>query len=213
MSSPAAAQTTEDEGLWFNATVQGPVSGDLIYFAELQPRFDEGITSFRQLLARTAIGWRLSPDVSLYQGYAYVETARDQAGPLKENRSFQQLNLNIAELGRGDLTSRTRLEQRWRKDGDDVGVRLRQQFRYEHPLQERDAPIAALGWVEGFWNLNSTDWGAASGFDRVRTFAGLELPLSGASTVEAGYMNQIVDNPANPTGVDHIVSISLFLRH
>lgn len=150
--------------------------------------------------------------MSVYQGYAHVETPRDGQEPFQEDRSFQQLNLGSFRVGRGSLSGRTRLEQRWRGDGDDVGWRVRQMVRYAHPLRPGDRQVAALGWAEGFWNLNGTDWGAAAGFDRARGFVGLELPLSGRSTVEAGYMNQTIDNPGGGTTIHHIASISLFLR-
>ena len=211
---PVAAQTTTDEQLWFNATAFGSVGDKAVYFLELQPRFGEGVSDLDQLLARGGVGWKLSKKVTLYQGYAYVETPRDGTlAPFRENRSFQQLNLGPAKVGSGALSGRTRLEQRWRGDGDDVGWRLRQQIRYAHPLAEGERRPAALGWAEGFWNLNDTDWRAEKGFDRVRAFAGFELPVSGKSTVELGYMNQTVNNPGGTTTMHHVASISLFLRH
>lgn len=210
---PAAAQTTIDGQLWLNGTATGSISGDLVHFTELQPRFGDRAGGLDQLVVRAGLGWRLSPAVTVYQGYAYVETPRELGPSLKEDRSFQQLSLNIGQIGRGELAGRTRFEQRWRSNGDDVGIRLRQLLRYRYPLQDRNAPVAALGWVEGFLNLNGTDWGTADGFDRIRAFAGLELPVAGRSTVEAGYMNQTVDEALGGTSVHHVASFTLFFRH
>ena len=84
-------------------------------------------------------------------------------------------------------------------------------IRYEHALAQAGGP-ALLGSVEGFVALNDTDWGARGGFDQLRTFVGAELPLPGASTIEAGYLNQLVDG-AGTTRMGHTVSLALFIRH
>lgn len=61
--------------------------------------------------------------------------------------------------------------------------------------------------------LNNTDWGAKGGFDQIPTFLGAELGLKGASTVELGYLNQVIDQRGGNTRINHVASISLFLRH
>ena len=208
----ASAQTNTDEQLWLNATALGTIAGDALFHAELQPRIGNDAGGLDQFIARGAVGYRASPMVSIYQGYAYVESPRDNLPRLKEDRSFQQLSLGPVQVGRGELSGRTRLEQRWRSDGDDMGLRLRHQVRYEHPLTRSDRSIAALGWVEGFVNLKDTDWGNRSGFDQLRSFAGLEFSVTGASTVEAGYMNQFVDVPNGGNTVRHVASITLLYR-
>jgi len=211
-AQPASARTAQDEQLWINATVMGGVDGGLVYFAEMQPRFGQGVTELSQLLLRPAIGWKLSDRVSVYQGYARVRTAVAIGPDTTEDRSFQQISWSIGKVAGGALSSRTRIEQRWLSTGDDMGWRLREMIRYSHSLTDAKRGVAALGWVEGFFALNDTDWGARSGFDRVRTFAGLEVPLSGRSTVELGYLNQTVNGRRGATAMDHVASISLFLR-
>ena len=196
--------------MWINATAFGR-AGSARYFAELQPRLGDGVSDLDQLLLRGAIGWQLSPKITAFQGYAYIETPRDNAPAFKEDRAFQQLNLGPFAVGRASVSGRSRLEQRWRADGDDMGWRLRQQVRVAHPLGTGPGP-AAVGWAEGFWSLNTTDWGAAKGFDRGRAFAGVELPLTGKSTVETGYMAQIISGAGNSRTLHHVASVSLFLR-
>jgi len=210
---PAAAETREDEQVWLNATVTGPVAGNIIYFAEVQPRFADGVSRLGQLILRPAIGVKLAPNLTVYQGYAHVVLPIENGRDRNEERSFQQVSWTIAKGRRGELSSRTRMEQRWLSTGGDTGWRLREMIRAETPLGRDSRSIAALGWVEGFFALNDTDWGAKKGFDQIRGFAGLEIPLKGASTIEAGYLNQTVNAAGNRTNINHVASLTLFVRY
>lgn len=210
---PARADTSSDEQLWVHLTAMGSVSGNLVYFAEWQPRMGDGISRLDQMLLRGAVGWKLSSNVTLYQGYAHVVVPQEGRKDVNEERSFQQLSWSLGKPWGGELSSRTRLEQRWRSDGDDIGWRLREMLRYEKPLKPGSNAVNALVYSEAFVALNSSDWGAKGGFDQIRTFLGTELGLKGASTVELGYLNQVIDQRGGHTRINHVASISLFLRH
>ena len=210
-ATPALADTVHDEQAWINLTAIGSVSGDLVYFAEVQPRFGNG-ARLDQLLLRGAVGWKLSPSVTLYQGYAHVVTAIEGGRDLNEERSFQQLSLTLGKPLDGELSSRTRMEQRWRSNGRDTGWRLREMLRYEHPLKADSDAVNALVWTEAFVALNDTDWGARSGFDQLRTFVGAEVGLPGKSTVELGYLNQTINQAAGRTRMNHVASVTLWYR-
>ncbi|CAO4137848.1 DUF2490 domain-containing protein [Methylorubrum aminovorans] len=208
----AAAETVQDGQLWINTTLFGSV-GDLAFFAEVQPRFGNGISQLDQLILRPAIGWKVNERLTLYQGYAYIEN-RDGTGPVRfEDRSFQEINWKIGEISGVKVSSRTRFEQRWQSAGRDVGFRLRENLRFTKPLTQEKDSVSAVGWVEAFVALNDTDWGTRAGFDRVRTFVGFEVPIGGESTVEVGYMNQTARASAGGTEVDHILSLNLSVRN
>jgi hypothetical protein len=214
LAAPAAAATTEDEQVWLNLTATGSIKGDLVYFAEVQPRIGEGVSHLNQLILRPAIGVKVTPHLTLYQGYAHIAQPIEGGPDRNEERLFQQISWTLSDVGgRGELQTRSRLEQRWLSNGDDVGWRLRQMVRFEWPLGSRKDGIAALGWAEVFVALNDTDWGAQSGYDQARGFIGAELPLPGKSTIELGYINQSVNQAGNRTRMNHIASFSLFLRH
>lgn len=208
----AHARETHDEQLWVNVTALGSVRGALIYHAEIQPRIGGGMARLDQLMLRVGLGVKLSDRVSVYQGYARVRTPVE--GGVRpdtlEDRSFQQISWKLSAR----LSSRTRLEQRWLSTGSDTGWRLREMVRLALPLSSRAEPqdVKALGWVEGFFALNDTNFGARAGFDRVRTFVGAEVPVGGKSALEIGYMNQMVKQRTRSDTMDHIASISLFLR-
>lgn len=207
------ARTTQDEQLWVNLTAMGAVSGKLVYFAEIQPRMGDGVSRLDQLLLRGAVGWKLSPSLTVYQGYAHVVLPVDGGRDVNEERSFQQLNWVMGKPWGGELSSRTRLEQRWRSDGDDMGWRLREMLRYEKPLKPGSHAVNALIYGEGFVALNDTDWGAKGGFDQLRSFVGAELGLGGASTAEIGYLNQWINQRGGNARVNHVASVTLFFRH
>ncbi|MFC0204386.1 DUF2490 domain-containing protein [Novosphingobium soli] len=208
----ALADTTQDEQAWVNLTAQGAIADKVVYFAEFQPRMGDGISRLDQLLLRGAVGVKLSPAVTLYQGYAHVVLPLEDGPDANEDRSFQQLNLALGHPAGGELSARTRLEQRWRSDGDDTGWRLRQMVRYEMPLKAQSDAVNALVSAEAFFALNDTDWGARGGFDQLRTFVGVELGLAGASTMELGYLNQTIDQTGGRTRMNHVASLSLFYR-
>ena len=213
LAQPAAAETTHDEQAWVNLTAMGPVSGDLVYFAELQPRIGDGVSRVDQLLLRGAVGLKISPAVTVYQGYAHIVTPVEGGRDVNEERSFQQLNLALGKPWEGELSSRTRLEQRWRSNGSDMGWRLREMVRYERPLQPSSNAVNALVSAEAFLALNDTDWGGQAGFDQLRSFVGVEVPLSGKSTAELGYLNQLINQTGGRTRMNHVASVSVFFRH
>ncbi|WP_242122683.1 DUF2490 domain-containing protein [Sphingobium sp. Sx8-8] len=213
IAGQAQARTSQDEQLWLNLTAMGPVSGRLVYLAEIQPRVGDGISRLDQLILRGAVGWKLSPGLTLYQGYAHVVLPVDGGRDVNEERSFQQASWIVGKPWGGELSSRTRLEQRWRSDGDDMGWRLREMLRYEKPLKPGSNAVNALIYGEGFVALNSTDWGAKGGFDQLRSFIGAELGLGGASTAEIGYLNQYINQRAGNSRVNHVASVTIFFRH
>ncbi|HEX7857371.1 MAG TPA: DUF2490 domain-containing protein [Sphingobium sp.] len=204
----ASARETHDEQLWVNITGMGSIKGDLVYFAEIQPRIGGGVSRLDQLLIRPAIGVKLSDSLTVYQGYARVRTPVAGRVDTSEDRSFQQISWKLNK----QFSSRTRLEQRWLSTGNDMGWRLREMLRLAVPLSREKQAVSALGYVEGFFALNDTDWGARSGFDRVRTFIGAEVPIGGKSTLELGYLNQMVNQARRSDTMDHVASISVFLR-
>jgi hypothetical protein len=212
-TTPAVAATREDEQFWLNLTAMGSIKDELVYFAEVQPRIGDGVSRVDQALFRSAVGWKFSPAVTLYQGFAHVVVPTEVGKDVNEERSFQQLNWTLGKPWGGELSSRTRLEQRWRSDGDDMGWRLREMIRYEKPLRSDNDAVNALVYAEGFAALNDTEWGARAGFDQLRSFIGAELGLPGASTLEVGYLNQVINQRAGNTRVNHVASVTLFFRH
>lgn len=206
----AHAQTREDEQLWVNATVMKTHESGLAWFAEVQPRVGEGASEVQQLILRPAIGYRFSDALTLYAGYAHVVLPR--AGEDRnEERGFAQASWTIGKLGRGTLSSRSRIELRSLSNGDDLGWRAREMLRFVHPITT-PGKTRALVSAEAFVALNDTDWGARGGFDQLRSFAGVEVPIGGRNTLELGYLNQWIDDPGRASRMNHVASVAVFFR-
>jgi hypothetical protein len=212
MSVPAPlAAAVEDEQLWLNVTTLGSLKDRLIYFAEVQPRAGGGVSRLSQLLLRGGIGWQLSDEVAIYGGFLHLVQPVQNGRDTNEERPFVQLNWSLGRVAGGTLSTRTRLEHRDSSTSCEVGWRVRTMVRYVHPVAGPDKP-RALVWAEPFVGLNGTDWSARGGFDQLRSFAGVELPLAGRSTLEAGYMNQAINDRGPRNRMNHIASLTLFIR-
>ena len=206
LASSAPAATVEDAQAWINLTAMGSIKDRAIYFVEVQPRVAEDRPHLPALLLRGGLGWKFSDAVSLYAGYLHV-VHPDR----NEERPFAQLSWSMADLAGGRLSSRHRLEHRRVSTGSDVGWRLRAMLRYVHPLGPPRRPRALVS-VEPFVAFDETDWGQRRGLDQVRTFAGLEVPLKGKSTIEIGYLNQAINGPGAADRMNHVASLSLLVR-
>lgn len=212
-AAPATAQVAHDGAIWVNATVMGPIDGKLVHFVEVQPRVMEDASRMTQLLLRGAIGYKITDKMTLYQGYAHIEEpGANGARGRNEERSFQQLSWSLVKAGRSDLSSRTRFEQRWRSDRGGMALRLREMIRYEHALTDKPRGLGALVWAEGFVGLKDAGW-AVDGFDQLRTFGGVAVPVGKKSSLELGYMNQLRDGPGKRVNMAHIASVTAWVRY
>ncbi|MBY0283341.1 MAG: DUF2490 domain-containing protein [Sphingomonas sp.] len=209
LSVPAHAE--HDAQAWPVVIVQGKIKDDAIFWLEAQPRITDDAQRLGQLLIRTAIGVQLGKRTSVLSGYAFIRTDPIDRPLAHEHRLWQQLLLPLSKPGaRLTVTARTRLEERFVEGFDGVGWRLRQQVRLQHKLPGQ-SKLSAVLWSEPFYNMNTTDWGQRAGWDQVRTFAGVSIPLSKKVTLEPGYLNQTVLRAAG-TRYNHIANVWLVVR-
>ena len=219
--SPAHAQ--EDFRIWENITGivnLGSVDKRLDkwrWWVEGQGRFRDSGRAADQGLARTGLGYQLTEKASIWLGFAYVGTYPQGRKNFDEYRIWQQLLLTD-KTSFGDLTSRTRLEQRFIEDINPVEWRFREFVRFSRPIYE-GSPISLVLWDEVFVRLNSTNAQNRFGFDQNRGFAGLGYTFSKQVRVEVGYMNQFIltrtvsrREQRFDQRMNHILSISMFLN-
>ncbi len=186
------------------ATIAAGARG--VVWLEGQARFWDDIGRRGQILLRPGVGLKLSPTTTAILGYAYVRTTPSGRAATSEHRIWQQLGYRIAGDNDGaTLTGRSRVEQRFVEGASDTGWRLRQQLRLVAPLS---GPMTAVGWSEAFVALDRTDWGQRGGFDRLRNFAGVSLPVAAGIMVEPGYMNEYV-RQRGPNRMNHILSLTV----
>jgi hypothetical protein len=108
----ASCVVAADFQVWNNASMQGVLSGDLLFTADASLRYGEDATRLNQTVVRGGLGWRLSSRLTLWGGYALLRTRIPGADSLTEHRGWQQASYPILNHERIRLTGRTRLEQR-----------------------------------------------------------------------------------------------------
>lgn len=207
-ATPAMAD--EDIQSWAAATATIPVSDKVVIWLEAQGRFSDDVTRLGQLLLRPGVGYKVSPSTTIFAGYAYVRT--DPVGPVRttEHRIWQQVSWRALGNGKDTtLSGRSRLEQRFVNGTRHVGVRFRQLLRLTVPVDPRG--LQAVGWSEAFVGLNDTQAGQRTGFDRLRSFAGVSVPISRTMRIEPGYMNEYINGRPNDR-VNHIASLTMNLN-
>ena len=214
--SEARAQY-DDSGLWLAGSATGKLppklndaKGSWRLWTDAQLRFGDDLSRFSQGLVRPGVGYALNNAWSVWAGYAYIRTDQPYARtPTNEQRIWEQVTWQRV-VGRTDLSSRTRLEQRFNSGGSDTGWRFREMGKLMHPLGGPDSIWLIAMYDEIFVNLNSANFGPKSGADRNRAFAGPGIQLGKPLRIELGYLNQYTFNNNGPDRVDNILSINAF---
>ncbi|OWK32457.1 hypothetical protein SPMU_07880 [Sphingomonas mucosissima] len=199
----------QDRQLWVNLSAQGKLGKARVWTAELHPRVGQNLSGPSALLGRVAVGFVVNERVTLHQGFVYQEVFDGR--PRNEKRPYQQADFDIASGGWGALKGRLRLEQRWFSTGSDMGLRFREQIRFEKALSDVENPLTGIFTAEAFVNVLTTDYGARRGFETARLFGGVRIPLADQA-LEAGYQAQITAPPGGDTRVDHILMLTFRLK-
>ena len=208
---PASA-ADEDSALWGIATGAGRFAQDgetspwRYSFTGQWRHFERG-SGADQYLLRSGLGYTLNPRMSLWLGYDFFHTVPNGGSARDEHRFWQQFQWSAVRRDWGTLSLRTRLEERNLERSDDTGFRLRQQVQLSVPLPGWDVTLVSS--AEHFTNLNDTDYGARSGFDQLRSYLGVRMPMSERASLEAGYMHQWIKRAAVPDAVNHTAMLHL----
>lgn len=193
---PARADEADTQQ-WTLLTFQRELTSRWRLYFEVQPRFGQDLTDgdtdhgVERLLVRPAVGYRLNSKVSIWQGYGWTPLMLPRFAD--EHRLFQQL-LYEDRFGKTAFVNRARLEERFIEGAGGTAVRLRNMVRFAHPIS-KDERWAAVLYDELFWNLNSTDAGPVSGFDRNRLFLGVSRQVNRQLRVETGYLMEVANLP------------------
>ena len=194
---PASARAEDRDDLQVWTSLTASVDGNIRYY--------DSAAHLGQVQVRGLLGWDVAKDVNIGAGYSYVRATPRTGKDVHENRIFQQLSFPIGKIGDAKFTARTRLEERFFSNIDGMRLRLRQQVKMSVPLTGPEG-LKAIVHTEAMFLLNKQG-STAAGFNQLRTFAGLSIPLKGKTAVEAGYLNQAIfpgDNRYN-----HVLSLGL----
>ena len=212
----AFGQAVSDAGQWNALLTQGNLnafgyeSDKLKWWFDGHLRFLDDTDGFNQSIVRPGIGWTLNQRSTVWAGYAWISTTALSGLEFDEHRIWQQWTWSRG-LGVWKLAHRSRFEQRFVETGDDLGLRFRQFFRAQHNLPSLPK-MTLVWWDEIFYHLNDTDWGAESGFNQNRAFAGVGYKSSPKCRwrVEVGYLHQVIEVAAGSDRNHHILSVNLF---
>jgi hypothetical protein len=216
-STVFADDLIEDFGTWnqlnFNYV---PKDSNIRGYLELQGRLKDDSQHVNQLIARPAIGYQVTPHLSLWGGYLYQATTYKGSTNhyWNEHRIFEQATFKDKYFGDVDFTSRTRFEQR-NFDVADSGtsLRLRQMIRIDKPIYWGGTNVAfgglyAAAYDEVFFNLND-EYNSATkiktGFDQNRAWVGLGYKFNDNFKVETGYLNQYQEAVGGPNKMNHVL--------
>ena len=204
---PGVATATEsDLELWTSFWATGPVKDRLLVSVDGSLRISDRGTSAPTVLIRPLLGVQVSKNLSLWTGYTFTGSRPD----VNEHRAVQQILWSVGKLGKASLITRTRLETRWVDGREGTGWRVRHMTRYTVPVDNSKTMFVLQ--TEPFFNRNSTNFGQAAGFDQIRTFVGLNLPVARGVSIDAGYMNRYVKRRDIEDRMDHIIPVTAIYR-
>ncbi len=225
MGGESFAQSTstfnQDFRVWTPVFLTAKLPSSFLAYMEVNPRFADldDVGHIDQLLLRPALGYQLTDNLSIWQGYAWVGNFNQKHTPpqspfFEESRIFQQI-LYTRKFESFKIVSRTRLEERWIEHADGTAVRFRTMLRGIYPLPI--APEWALvGYEEVFVNLNTVGTrGPAAGFDQNRVFVGINRTFSSYVNVDLGYQNQLLNSRSVPNlanQMNHMILLQFFIN-
>jgi hypothetical protein len=194
---------------WSQVAVNGSATKDsrfLLWF-DGHARYGDDASRLATSIVRPGIGWKATSKLNLWAGYARVRNPVEGLD-IKEDRIWQQATYPVVSIFGGNLTGRTRLEQRTRDDfGDDTGNRVRHMFRWSKALSENYSLIFAN---EYFFNVDNTDWGQRSGCDQNRAYAAIGWQAAKKTRVEFGYLHNNINSAGSSNQTNNVFSLGLF---
>ena len=202
-ATPALAQQT-DEQLWLQTNASMAIGAREKVTLEGIIRFSDRVGGLSHTEGGLLFTHTTHGGIELSFGYRHVEDW-NAAGRLPNEERFRQMVL--VPLG-GGFAGRLRFEQRFNSSGGEVGFRLRPRLGYDTALDSHGLHLFATS--EHFLNVNSTAWGARSGYERMRNAVGVAIPLGGRLRGEIGYLNQYrFGRNVGRDQMDHVATFTL----
>lgn len=200
----------QDFQTWNTINFERAVNPKIVTTLEIGGRLVDDAGRLGVAIVRPTIGYKVSDDVTFSLGYAHFRTVNRGRPDVSENRIFQQLMWRVGKVGTATAISRFRLEQRTVVGARDLGWRMTARMRLTIPTGRNRASVILSH--EQIYALNTTDWGAHAGFDQMRNFAGVSVPLDTSVTFETGYQNRYLKRSGIADRIDHLVPITLNIR-
>lgn len=211
-SVPAAA--AEESGSIWNAQFLKHNTGkdDRIFIRlESQQRLTQDATRLGQFVLRPYVAYVFNEDLNAGGGYAFFRTESDASpsGVIFEHRAYAEVNYRLVNRPGLKIDTRTRLESRQWENIPDHSIRARS-------LVQVTVPVAPSGFgpvffVEPFYNVNDSP-NFPGGFEQIRNFAGVVIPVSEKVEFITGYMNLYQPREGRDDRMDHVVWLKTFIK-
>jgi hypothetical protein len=216
--------TKSDFRLWAPVYLNVKLPSRFLAYMEVNTRFADDVSMIDQLILRPALGYQLTENLSIWQGYGWVGNYNQPTGPrhFEENRIFQQA-IYTDKFSNFKFMARTRMEERWIDHAAGTALRFRQMLKVSYPLPM--APDWALvGYDEIFINLNSVDTydearhgskGPGAGIDQNRFFLGVNKTFNQYFNVDLGYQNQMLNSrtkEGNSNLINHMLLLQFYIN-
>ena len=209
IAAATPAMAADDSQLWTSASATVKLSDRWRLSEDLTVRFSDKRNGLYEIESNTLVGYRISKIVTLWAGYTHDPQYSGGDFTVMEHRAREQVTFDgIAKLGKGKLSARARLEQRWRDNVDGTGWRFRPYLKYSLPIAGKTTLNISS---EPFFNLNRTAFQKQTGLDRVRNLVTVSTPLTKSLSGEVGYMNQHGFVRGGPDTSDNIAYFGLSL--
>ncbi|KTD65979.1 DUF2490 domain-containing protein [Legionella shakespearei] len=206
--------TSSDSQFWTSITAMVPASKDspkIRYWLESQNRIGDEVSQLSQFILRPGIGYELTPFTSVWLGYARIYTAAPFTNdPFDENRIWQQL-LWSKRFTHWHATVRGRLEQRFMPNSIHTEWRYRHLFKGAFAIPHHDKYTFVLS-DELFFHLNDFNHQNNQGFDQNRFFTGFGYKTNKNTTVEIGYLSQVINRIGRENYSGNNLLISLLVN-
>ena len=191
---PSAA-LADDSEVWIELSAKGDIAPDTTLTVELEPRLQAGSD---QYVVGAVVDRKIGKGFSIGGGIEINDT-----GGFTEIRPYQQVGYKT-----GILSLRTRIEERFFDNADQMALRLRQRVQ----LSDEIAPkLKAAGSVELLYQLRDRRDGGPQRVDQWRFNAGLTYRAAERFDVLGGYLLQLRPRPGGDT-YTHIPQVGVAYR-
>jgi hypothetical protein len=205
---PAHA-VSHDEQIWTTVNANFKLSNKWRLSEEIVARFSDKRDGLYEIENNLLLGYLITDRITLWAGYTHDPQYSGGDHTVTEHRAREQVTFDkLAKLAGGSFDARLRMEQRWRNGADGTGWRFRPFIRYVRPFKA-GGKTALVVSHEGFINLNSTNFQAKTGYDRMRNFIGISTPFARHAKLEIGYLNQYAFVRGRADTMDHVAAFSV----
>lgn len=213
ISSGVQAGENTDFQTWVPININLKLGEKLRGFLELQPRIGDDTSHLTSMMIRPAIGWAITPQMTLWAGYLMsADAAKDSKGRYLdrygvENRVWQGLTWkDMTDDKQFIWEMRNRLEERFMSGKSDPSIRWRTRFRFEYLIPEFSS-WSIIASEEIFVNLNdnSDDAQLQTGLNQNRGYIGVGYRFAPEFQIETGYLEQHVWRRAGKADLNNSV--------